>query len=478
MINSKRCATWHLWQWTLLLISVSAFFVFLWSPYQGDDLAYRSAFQGANPAYDSWLYYPIWAARHWLHSNGRLANLMTPALFALPRPIVVILCTTALWLMYRLSIKIAGEDNSPMILIAGIFFLLPWWDSIFIFDCQTNYVWSSVAILAIYIILYEKDYPLWLGIPVCFLGAMMHESATVSLIAGIIGYVVINKWRPDKNHSILICFLCAGAIFTIFAPGIILRASSEKVPNDPWLWLLLKSDFIALFLWIIIIYFSFSPKNRKKLSFIFKTPLCVLAIGAFVEMIISVQSGIVGRSGWFAELFAIIVLVRWLGFRDNPIISSGILTLILQVAISCPIWQFKVWKDFKNFEKEYTESSDGIVFLDAIRDTDIPTVLTLNRMRGLPDPDDSYLRWCYALYYRKDMKFPVIIPKEAKGMTNDTILSNGDIVLTKFPENVRLTKDEPQVTLTQINGMDYVIQPFDDMFHLSPRIIDPGDRDQ
>ena len=188
-----------------------------------------------------------------------------------------------------------------------------------------------------------------------------------------------------------------------------------------------------------------------------------------------------------------IYIETWIDVRDNIMrgrVEKGTKwkSYIMQIGIRKAI-RFKERKrdvdsmddekfNREQFEKEYTESSDGIVFLDAIRDTDIPTVLTLNRMRGLPDPDDSYLRWCYALYYRKDMKFPVIIPKEAKGMTNDTILSNGDIVLTKFPKNVRLTNDEPQVTLTQINGMDYVIQPFDDMFHLSPRIIDPGDRDQ
>lgn len=488
MIRSKSIKVWHI---ALFVIAVCSFFVFLWSPFQGDDLSYKSVFQGAAPIYDSWLKYPRWVARHWVYSNGRMSNYLIPLLLVLPKIAVAFIFTIVISLMYLLSILSLNTRNDwSFILMVILFFLLPWWDSMFIFDCQTNYVWASVGVLAIYLILVGKiSLNIFLATLICFIGGMMHEAASASLAAGIIAFMLINRHKPDRYQAqCMVAFFC-GAILTVFSPGIIFRAAERLIYDDPLPILLFKSDLVAILLWLGIILIALIPRLRILLKSIFQTPLCILAVGSLIGIIISGFSGIIGRSGWFAELFAMIVLVSLIGTRIKcpRILSYIVLIAITVVSVSCVVYQHRIWKDFEELEKVYSTSDTPIVYLDGVRDTDIPVVLTFNRLRGLPDPDDTYLLYCMAQYYRHDDLCPVILPTEVKkylttGFQGEYVqLNNGDRLLKTLPPDSRevssLRDGLPLMTVV-LDGTEWVIKPIDQYYHLSPRIIDPGDRDE
>lgn len=474
-----------LWVYGILLITVCSFFIYLFSPYLGDDLVYKSVFNGASPNYDSWLKYPRWVARHWFNSNGRLPNFIMPLLFTLPKFIVAALCSMALWLMYRLSVS-AARGSSAMLLVGCIFFLLPWWDSFFLFACQTNYVWASAGILAVYLLLFgQHRCPLWLGTIICFIGGTMHEAASASFISGLIVYAIVGNRGFERYQKIILIAFCLGAAFTIFSPGIISRAARNSIPDDPWYLILLKSDFIALGLWVAILVCGLIPKLRGPIVSVLRSPLCVLAVGALAGSFISAASGIVGRSGWFAELFALIVIARIVKIECRWF-SWTLLAIITLVMAGCIVWQFKVWQDFKKFETDFSQSCDGVVYMDVIRDNEIPVWLTLNRLRGIPDPDDAYLLYSLSKYYRTDGSVPKIIPTCARRYEHvppDSIVKicNRDIVTIEelLPNEVKIINkidDNTYVYGVEIDGELYVIQSFGRSLHLSPLILDPGDR--
>ena len=80
-------------------VAIISFFIFIDTPYTGDDLGYKAIFQGASPRYDSWWSYPRWVVSHWLNTNGRIPNDIMPLLFSLPKGLVALACAAVLMLM-------------------------------------------------------------------------------------------------------------------------------------------------------------------------------------------------------------------------------------------------------------------------------------------------------------------------------------------------------------------------------------------
>lgn len=236
---------------------------------------------------------------------------------------------------------------------------------------------------------------------------------------------------------------------------------------------------------------SFSQSGRKRLTSFTASPGIAFAVAAVVSAAISLMSGIVGRSGWFAEIYAIIVIFelccpyRVLESRGERIVAFLLGVLLIAQACLVALWQMWLGREAQTFEKLYTTGSDDVVFMTYTRDTEVPAAL-LGRFAGVPDPDDVYLLKTFGEYYRRG-SLPVILPAEAYnlhyGEPVDTILPCGDIITSTLPHGTRVhSTDREQIDMYLLDSDSgtIVVRPFvrenTCYYHLSKRILDPGDR--
>lgn len=467
------------WLWLAAIIVVVAFAGYLYSPYAGDDLVY------AGIRADSVFDYPRVAAGHWLSTNGRLGDKLLIPFLAAPRPLLALVCALALGLMYVYAVLCARVRGfAAVALVAALALVLPWWDSMYQFCCQFNYVWPSAFVLIAFSLVNKSAtlgrLQVVLSAVFCFFAGMMHEAAGVPLCFGWLVMIAAKKCRPHRRQWLLLGAFAVGTFCSIVSPGLWARFGAMSDPDDAALPLLFKSDAVAVFLWVTILVCLLFRQGRDAVRRLFDSPLGVFAIAAAASAAVSVASGIVGRSGWFAELYALIALAGWASmyfiFRHRS--PTVILSVIVAAqAVGVAVCQVRLGREYREFEEAYTSAQSGVVYMDCTRDTDIPW-WTLGRLRGVPDPDDLYLLYCLSQYRHPAGAWPVVVPSEVRTAVAGR-LQNGDILCDTLPPSVRyisFSPGQPQVGLVEIDGREWTAQRVGHLYHLSPRIIDPGDR--
>lgn len=110
-MRARQSDTRQIWFWLVAIIAITSFFTFLYTPFNGDDWAYKMTFEGPNAKLDSWLSYPRWCGSHWLTTNGRIGNYLLPPLLIAPAWLRSIFCAGAIWLMYWSAVKISDTKN-------------------------------------------------------------------------------------------------------------------------------------------------------------------------------------------------------------------------------------------------------------------------------------------------------------------------------------------------------------------------------
>ena len=232
---------------------------------------------------------------------------------------------------------------------------------------------------------------------------------------------------------------------------------------------------------------SLSRAGRPKVARLLRSPMLILLTASVLSMVIGLWSGIVGRSGWFAQLFALIVALRVVSGRYpwlfNHITATVATLLSLAYYLTLDIYQSRLNDEYTRFLDGYTKSPDGAVFLDYTRDSGLPYWI-LGRTRGVPDPDDVHLLNQMALYYRSDAQWPVVLPTEAEPylpLGRRTVrLTNGDLLTPELPEGTITTlmpREGLAVPIADVDGKPMVAQPLPGGgYHLSLRQVDPGDR--
>jgi len=179
-------------------------------------------------------------------------------------------------------------------------------------------------------------------------------------------------------------------------------------------------------------------------------------------MCFSAVSGIIGRSGWFAQVFALIAIVKWANdhnFRINRILG-GILSTTLIAAIVMHLvevtrWQVKVGKEVETVTEMYKKSSRGQVFFDATWDNQLPW-WNLNKNRGVPDADDLYLLATFSDYYGKSGNPLVVLPSEVSNIdfSNTHINCNGYVnenTFTKFLSTISPNMNHDIIGISALN---------------------------
>ena len=490
-----------------IALGVTAFFIQLFTPYAGDDLAYLSTFNGAHATYDSLWQYPRAVASHWLHSNGRSANYLLVLLTTVcNRGFVALMCgamTGAMyWFAARLSCRRSDNPLITALLRAAWALGLPWWDSMMLFACQFNYVWATaMSLAAAWMILYRQPRSrtgMLIACIFCATAGAMHEAASAPLLAGLVSYAMLNRdvrCGANRQQRLLLASFAVGVAEVMLSPGIWMRLGSASAQaDDALLPLLLKSAPLGLALIACIAAMACTRRGRAALAADAHTPIVVWIIAAVGSTAFCAVSGVVGRSGWWAETYTLMAATLWLSQVISPkprtwhyVAAAGIALVLLAREAGLVMLQHSIYKEQQQFEDLYRTSPDGVVFLDATPD-DAQPWWTLNRLRGVPDADDAYLLQTFADYYSPKSLWPTVLPTEAATLDysalGDTVLGCGDRITSTLPAEARTYASAREgvgvMMFSDSTGCQYVIQPFTrygkHFYHITRRIIDPGDR--
>ncbi len=482
--------------------------------YSGDDFSYLCHFRYADgtEGHFSFPYdFPKFIISHWLDQNGRVANYCAALLlYALPERVVMILNGLVQALMLWLVMAMAGCRSRQcgvaggMLLLGTLCLGLPWWDSMQVFDCSVNYVWSTVVVLLFLRLVRSVDRGLRLPAVVLvfagFVAGAMHEAAGLPLLAGISYLCVIRKRLPQGHVLKAVVAFGAGVIWCVASPGIIARAGETVAPDDTPVILLLKSCPITLLLMAVLAFGMLrSAASRKKVVAFMTTPWSVFAVASVMSACICAVGGIVGRSGWFSQVFALIALWRlaeYLHLRLHRITAAVIAVVVSAVLLwhyqAFAARQLELGSQVLEMRRVYAASPDGQVFMPGVSFEDSQSPLLLSKPRGVPDADDMYQIERFGRYYSRGVKPLVVIPFSRDLLENinlndtayDSVSIGNAVIANNLPYGVVYTGNERERTaLTLYTGDDGVVRVvipivYNDqcLWLLIPRIIDPGDR--
>jgi hypothetical protein len=440
--------------------------------------------------------YYWWMRTFRMQSNGRMANLIAPFwLNYVPFWVLMVFDAAMKILMFAITIRVAVPSRfsvtARVVLLAVLVFVLPWWDAMWLFDCSFNYIWATAfGLLCVHAILnYPQRANLLLTlfmVGFCFFSGAFHEAMGVPLACGFIAYFVMSRdaWRMSWQQYLLMAAFAAGAVFAFSANGLWLRYRLKDYANDPMPILVLKSDFFALAL--VVFMLVQLVVNPRRLWRAFSTPWVIFVVAAVASMCFSAVGGIVGRSGWFAQVYALIAFYRWadmhhmgIGRWNSRTLNWALSLLMVMHCAGMAYYQrFVAGPQLKDWLEACEHNVKGTVYFDALKDCDMPWWL-LHKVRTVPDADDSNLFIAFTKEYSTDAHPIVQIPTQVKRINvaevkGEIALDRGNFVTDKVPngtnERMWLARD----------GEHYVVVPFIQdgvqLYLITPLELDPGDR--
>lgn len=461
----------------------------------GDDLGFYYSYESQN---DCWYSLPRYMYRHWIWNNARMADMLTPVgLYLMPlwlRALSYGVFTAAFfYIIAKFALKEAAHNYFfQLILYACIAFVFRW-DAIWMEFCATyNYVWSStLALFALYLILNHptssKGIKWYLAIPICFIATAMHEACGAPLAIGVILFTYTTGVFKKQNivGKLMIIAFISGGIFTLTSPASYSRIGTMLQPEPILDMLIYSAGFVLLlFLTILILYFT-DKTLLKKLT---HSSWIIFASAAMTSVCFMLVSKYGGRTGWFAQIFALIaisqIIIR-LKFKINikfivPTAAVLYILIILHYA-AVLFWQIKVGTETQLAIDLYKKSPDGIIYMDYTNEPDLPWFL-LNKTHGVPDDDDSYYRYRISKHYGNG-KGITILPTLARSIDWNNlhgVIRLNDKFLSDKPFSCRhedIVVDIFQRKVATINNIEYIETNFSLNGH-SLYLYSPIDRDR
>lgn len=386
--------------WLLLgAIAAAAAVAFYGWNLVGDDIVFSHRWLTALSRKGPLMAYPYYAAVHWLSTNGRMANILMPWFTSL-LPHVAAVAALALMVaaLHWATARCAGVRNpwARIMVYSVVLTTLPWPDSILLYDCQLNYVWAAaLCLMASMLILSRGRYKPWqvaAGGVLCFMAGAMHEGCGVPLCLAL--WVAV--WRREHvNTAWLVCFTL-GALCVVASPGIWKRFVEHRGTAE---WTMAEITATSLFYYVLLIAttaaMAFTARGRDALAQLCRSPWLVWALAATMAVPFCMVSGTIGRTGWFAQIFSLIALVRMLPrggrrlSRCLPVAACGMWLFGVAHLACFAQWQSRLNGEVRDMLARYQASSNGIVMGDYTSDCDVPW-LTLGKQRGVPDSDDVW----------------------------------------------------------------------------------------
>ena len=480
------------------IIAVCSFLSAYGMSFLGDDLNHGILTREKFP---HWYQLPLAIPYQWLTGNGRFGDMAGNILLAVA-PMWLLAALSAVFesLLYLMVIKISFPDKEDvakrLIVAAVVMFAFPWWDSFFLFVCRINYVWTTaLTLFVLWVALLRKGCEFsvaqgWLIAPLALMAGWGHEAVGMPVVAGMIVYFLINKnytSLPFSRRIIIIAFTL-GSFLSITSPCSYSRLGGDFQPDDTAPVLLAKSSFIAIIFLLMLAGACISKRGREEVGKLLHTPWAVFAVGALTGMLFVVVGGVVGRSGFFSQTYALIALAimsRKLFFRSNGrentachIAAVAIFLATAAHEIGVCAYQMEGNRQLKECLSLYRQSADGVVFASPMQRNQFPW-WTLYKNKACIDNDDFWYKKTYDMRHGHNEKHYRLLPVYLKDFkmkegAESMVLDNG-YVTTQQPAS---TNEDNIISVgsTQYTVVEFLSEDGDSLYYVSPRIVDPGDR--
>lgn len=469
----------------LLLISVIGIAyaaMGFWIPPVGDDLGFIHSFRSQD---DCWYAFPRYMYRAWLWNNARMADILNPIGYVfMPQWLRAVSNGVAVILMFYMTLRLSSQLNqkSPFIPVLIIFILTfaMRWDGIWMeYNTFYNYIWSSTFAMLALSFLFSRysmsnKWYCWMMLPFCFIASAMHEAIGLPLAASLVIMSIVTPFYRNAGtiRRFVLIAMISGGVFTLTSPGNFKRIGSMLQP-EPLIQIVFGS---AAFVVILLLLSAYLFVCKRSLLYSLLRSQWIVYVGiALFSSVFMLLSGFGGRTGWFAQLFAMIAVFRAIAKLDFTVdknvgwICSVILScLIVFHMVMLAAWQRKLSEETREVIAEYEDSADGIVFYDYTKDFEIPWYL-LRKPHGFPDDDDTYYRYRMRRHYGRGKQL-VVLPTAFNPIpdTDDLHIATDGFILTSIrPADVygdTIVAIFPR-ELTYIDGKEYIINEFDHHGH-------------
>lgn len=462
----------------------------------GDDILY---YISPRDSMSSILGYPLWAARHFLHSNGRMANLLSPIFYVIsPRWLFALVNGAFYAALYYLLARMMPWGKHTLTARLGVMalvaFTFPWWDVFMLFTVAINYVWSSVVALLFLAAIYKYDHVdsapgRWGLLVLALLAGWMHEACGLPLAGALLVYAAwVKGWRSTsalRRKMIVAC--CIGAAVGMLSPGTWVRIFMEKIPDDTPLGLVLKSCWIGCAL-VVAVAVAWVAR-REKVVALMRTPFCVLFLATCASMCIVAAGGILWRSGFFAQVFALLAFGWWLRPKAHrlPRAAAATISTVLVGAVMFHFGAFCLYQTKMNAELSealcrYAANPSESVVMPYHNEPDVPWHV-LRKTRGVPDTDDFYILSTitdnyphltdphpFGFFYEAHMPAPTSTVFPA------TFIPEGNGVwLDSLPASATPLRDSAGRYSVTIDGTEHIVTPLPNgRYFLNERDLDPS----
>lgn len=464
------------------MLALTSALLTLLMPLQGDDLIFSRSV-----AQTGWKWMPI----HWLTTNGRLADILGPALLLnLPAWIRALLDAIATAALYLLMVRAAGFTfrrnalQALTIMLAGVA-LLPWWDSMFLMVCRFSYPWATALAMLFLFVFFRAKPPTGslAGFLLGWLAGGCHEACGLPLLAGAAAAFCMPLFRRDRLRKAMLGGLIAGTATVVCSPALWQRFGSDAQPDDSPAMLALKSVPAVLLLALTLV--ALLLFRKKTICRIFSNPATTCAIVASMAgAAIALRSGVVGRSGFFAGAFAIVALGRiWricCGEISGHLSLTLMAMLLIEMHCGATVTDAILYRsDFRQFDQLYSQSNDGVVMMNPRSDRSA-AIFALRRVRGVPDADDVWLR--KALSIASGKPAPIIVPNELATAGSLPLAAPDGRIVDRLSNvvipTVQVVSDG--IVFEMDSSKRFVVERFvwhgDSLVMLTPLTPDPGDR--
>lgn len=316
----------------------------LCTPLMGDDLitAFRSHDLGRGP-----LAVPRYAWGVWNHCNARTGDMMAPLwLYMLPRVVSALLLgiavCTAIWGVMRLGLAGRRAPLTVSLALLSVYVVLPWWDMDF-YVCHFNYVWgTALSSLSLLPLLERRLRPLWLwAAPLVVVAVATHEALGLPLGCGLVAWLWLGR-RPGGLSAVdrwWVAAMLVGAVLCLTSPASYRRLGHGSAGDLAMTEMLVQTvplsvALVARAAWLAL---------RGRLVALVRTRWTLFAVASVVSAGLALVSGVEGRAGWYAQIFALVALIFDFSGREAagrlPECLRRLPLLAGLLCCACALWQ-------------------------------------------------------------------------------------------------------------------------------------------
>lgn len=438
-------------------------------------------------------------AGHYFGCNGRVLDALGPAFInLLPSVIASAVMGLMAGLYFVMLVKCSGflkpgRTTAAYTLILVTLATMPWYGAMYLRVCQFNYLWGTTfCLLTIY--LFFKETPpargfrhKFLLLSCAMIAAFSHEQNGVAMCAVMVpvSWLMYRRHRLNGRRMTLLIGLIIGTFITIASPAIWHRA--ETLGPDSTLGKLIITTLpIVILLLLTIVVLAMGRRGRSFLWDLMNSSWSVYVCVAIVSSLIAIYSTTPGRTGWLPESMAIVAFAIMLS-RASIKTSRHLTTAICIICFGIIAWHFaesvrwqkKLGEEYRHTVELFRLSPTGTIFHDITPYTAAPPI-TLWRVKGTPDADDSYLKNVIETTYGPGKRLTVIPEAfhDRLPMDADSIVS-GQYTIYRDRPSCKVFYDMVgnELLLTSDGRvMSQFFLPDSSLYYLAaPLVIDPGD---